>query len=75
MLVMYLCVRGIDVGHGFVCKVIDVRHVFVCVGYRCWSSICEVGVSMLVMYLCVSGIDVGHAFVCKGYRWDNIFTT
>ena len=51
MLVMYLCVRGIDVGH-----------VFVCEGYRRWSFIC-VRVSMLVMYLCVMGIDVGHVFV------------
>jgi hypothetical protein len=64
MLVLYLCVRGIDFGHAFVCKVIDVSHVFVFVGYRCWSCICEVGVSMLVMYLYVSGIDVGHVFVC-----------
>jgi hypothetical protein len=52
MLVMYLCVRGIDVGH-----------VFVCEGYRCWSYICVLGVSMLVKYLCVRSIDVGHAFV------------
>jgi hypothetical protein len=28
MLVMYLCVGGIDVGH-----------VFVCEGYRCWLCI------------------------------------
>ena len=53
MLVMYLCVRGIDVGHLFVCE-----------GYRCWSYICVLGVSMLVMYLCVIGIDVGPIFVC-----------
>jgi len=53
MLVMYLCVRGIDVFHLFVCK-----------GFRCWSCICVLGVSMLVMYLCVRGIDVGHLFVC-----------
>jgi hypothetical protein len=53
MLFMYLCVRGIDDGH-----------VFVCYGYRCWSCICVLVVSMLVMYLCVSGIDVGHVFVC-----------
>jgi hypothetical protein len=53
MLVVYLCGRGTDVGHVFVCK-----------GYRCWSSICVLGVSMLVMYLCVRGIDVGKAFVC-----------
>jgi hypothetical protein len=30
MLVMYLCLRGIDVGHVFVCYGIDVGHVFVC---------------------------------------------
>jgi hypothetical protein len=53
MLVMHLCVRVIDVGH-----------VFECVGYQCCSCICVLGVSMLVMYLCVIGIDVGHAFVC-----------
>jgi hypothetical protein len=64
MLVMYLCAEGIDVGHVFVCK-----------GYRCWSCICMLGVSswscicvlrlsMLVMFLCVRGIDVGHVFVC-----------
>jgi hypothetical protein len=53
MLVMYLCVRGIDVGH-----------VFVCYGYRCWSCICVLGVYMLVMHLFVRGIDVGHVFVC-----------
>jgi hypothetical protein len=46
MLVMYLCVRGIDVGH-----------VFMCEGYRCWSGIC-----VLEVY------DVGHVFVCEGYR-------
>ena len=53
MLVMHLCVRGIDIGH-----------VFVCEGYRYWSCICVLGVQMLVMYLCVNGIDVGHVFVC-----------
>jgi hypothetical protein len=53
MLVMYLCVRGTDVGH-----------VFVCEGYRCWSCICVIGVQMLVLYLCVKDIDVGHVFVC-----------
>jgi hypothetical protein len=53
MLVMYLCVTGIDVGRGFVCY-----------GYRCRSCICVLGVSMLVMYLCVRGIDGGHVFVC-----------
>jgi hypothetical protein len=63
MLVMYLCDRGIDVGH-----------VFVCEGYRCWSCICVLGISMLVMYLCVRvsmlvmylcvlDINVGHVFV------------
>jgi hypothetical protein len=53
MLVMFLCVRVIDVGH-----------IFVCYGYRCWSCICVLGVWMLVMYLCVRVIDVGHVFVC-----------
>ena len=61
---MYFCVRGIDVDHSFVCY-----------GYRCWTCICVLGVSLLVMYLCVRvsrlvmylfvrGIDVGHVFVC-----------
>jgi hypothetical protein len=40
MLVMYLCVRGIDVGHLFLREGIDVGHVFVCEGYRFWSYIC-----------------------------------
>jgi hypothetical protein len=53
MLVMYLCVRGIDVGHASVCE-----------GYRCWSCICVIGESMLLTYLCVRGIDVGDVFVC-----------
>ena len=64
MLVMYLCVRGIHV-----------IHVFVCYGYRRWSCICELGVSMMVMYLCVRvsmlviylyirGLHVGHVFLC-----------
>jgi hypothetical protein len=53
MLVIYLCVRSVDIGH-----------VFVCYGYRCWLRICVIGVSMSVMHLCVSGIDVGHVFVC-----------
>jgi hypothetical protein len=62
MLVMHLCVMVIDVGH-----------VFVCVGYRCWSCICVCGLSMLVMYLCVRGIDVGHVFVCEGNQcWSCI---
>jgi hypothetical protein len=62
MLVMYLCVRGMDV-----------CHVFVCVGYRCWSCICVLGVSMLVMHLCVMGIDVGHVSVCEGHGcWTSI---
>jgi len=52
MLVIYVCVRGNDFGHAFVCK-----------GYRCWSFICVLGVSILVMYLCVCGIDVGNLFV------------
>ena len=57
MLVMYLCVRGIDVGH-----------VSVCDGYRCWSCICVIGGSRLVMYLFVRDIDVGLVFVCEGYQ-------
>jgi hypothetical protein len=52
MLVMYLCVRGIDVGHEFVC-----------IGYRCWLFICLLGVLMMVMYLCIRGIDVVYVFV------------
>ena len=56
MLVMYLWVIGIDVGH-----------VFVGYRYRCWSCICGLKVSMLVMYLWVIGIDVDHVFV--GYRY------
>jgi hypothetical protein len=62
MLVMYLCVR-----------VINVSHVFVCSGYQCWSCICVFGLSMLVMYLCVRAINVGHVFVCSGYQcWSCI---
>ena len=53
MLVMYLCVRGIDVGHAFVCE-----------GYQCCSCICVLGVLMLVVYLCVRGVDVDLVFVC-----------
>ena len=52
MLVAYLCVRGISVGQ-----------VFVWEGYRCWSCICVLGVSMLIMYLCVRGVDGGQVFV------------
>jgi hypothetical protein len=52
MLVMYFCGRGIDVGQ-----------VFVREGYRCWTCIFVLGVSMLVMHLCVRGIYVGHVFV------------
>jgi hypothetical protein len=51
MLVMYLCARGIHVGHIFVCRV------SMLVMYLC------VGVSMLVLYLYVRGIHVGHVFV------------
>ena len=69
MLVMYLCVMGIDVGHAFcvlgvsmlgiyLCvRGIDVGRVFVCYEYRCWACICVLGVSMLVMYMCVRDID------------------
>jgi len=53
MLVMYFCVRGIDVGH-----------VFVCWEYRFWSCICVLGVSKLAMYLCARDIDVDHVFLC-----------
>jgi hypothetical protein len=53
MMVMYLCVSGIDVGHAFVCK-----------GFRCWSCICVCWLWMLVIYLCVRGINVGHVSVC-----------
>ena len=40
MLVIHLCVRGIDVGHISVCEGIDVGHTFVCEGYRYWTYIC-----------------------------------
>ena len=53
MLVMYLFVRGIDVGH-----------VFVCLGYRSWLCICVLRVLMFVMYLCIRGNDVDLVFVC-----------
>jgi hypothetical protein len=33
ILVLYVCVRGVDVGHVYVFK-----------GYRCWSCICMLGV-------------------------------
>jgi hypothetical protein len=62
MLVLYFCVRGIDVGL-----------VFLFEGYRCFSCICVLGVSMFFMHLCVRGIDVGHVFVCERYRcWSCI---
>ena len=64
MLVMYLCVMGIDVGHVFVCYGYRCW-TFICViGYRGWSCIYMLGASMLVMYLCVRGIDVCHVLVC-----------
>jgi hypothetical protein len=56
MLIMYLCVIGIDV-----------VHVFVGYWYRCWSCISGLYVSMLVIYFCVICIDVGHVFL--GYRY------
>ena len=56
MLVMYMCIKGIDVGY-----------VFVGYMYRCLSCICGLQVSMLVMYLCVIGINVFHVFL--GYRY------
>ena len=76
MLVMYLCIRGIDVTSCicvlgvsllvmYLCvRGIDIGHAFVGYGYRCWLCICVLGVSMLVMYFCVRGIDVGHLFIC-----------
>ena len=39
MLVMYLCVIGIDVGHVFGVIGFDVGHEFVGYRYRCWSCI------------------------------------
>jgi hypothetical protein len=57
MLVMYLCVIGIDVGH-----------IFVCYRYRWWSCICGLLVSMFFMYFWIIGIDVDHVFVCYSYR-------
>ena len=62
MLVMYLCVTGIDI-----------VHVFVCCGYRCWACICVLGISMLVMYLCVRGIYIGHIFVCLFIDVGHVF--
>jgi hypothetical protein len=62
-LFVYLCVRGIDVGHAFV----------VSEGYRCSSCICVLEVLMLVAYLGVRDIEVSGVFVCKGYRcWSCI---
>ena len=52
---MHLCLRGINVAH-----------VFMCYGYRCWSCIYVYGVSMLVMYLCVRGIDVVSCICVRG---------
>ena len=53
MSIVFSCVKRIDVGHVFVCK-----------GHRCWSYICVLRVSMLVLHLCARGMDVGHVFVC-----------
>jgi hypothetical protein len=64
MLILYLCVRGIDVDLYLCVRGIDVDHAFACYGYRCWSCIFVLEVSMLVMYLCARIIDVGHVFVC-----------
>jgi hypothetical protein len=62
MLVMYLWVIGIDVGH-----------VFLGYRYRCWSCISGLQVLMLVMYVCIIGIDVGHVFVSYIFRcWSCI---
>jgi hypothetical protein len=75
MLVMHLCVRGVDVGHVFMCygyQCWSCMCVFgyrcwlcICVlGYRCWSCIRVLGVSLLVIYLFVRGIDDGHVLLC-----------
>jgi hypothetical protein len=52
MLVMHLCVRGVDVGHVFV------------LGVSMLLMNLFVRVSMLVFYLCVLVIDVSRVFVC-----------
>ena len=62
MLIMHLCVRGIYVGH-----------VFVCYNYRFWSCIFVLGVSMLVMCMCSRGIHFSHVFVCRGILVDHVF--
>jgi hypothetical protein len=56
MLVMYLWVIGIDVGH-----------VFLGYRYRCWLCISGLLVSILVMYFSVIGIDVGHVPITHKY--------
>ena len=66
MLVMYLWVIGIDVGHVFV---FDVGHVFVCYRYRRWSCFCGLLVSMLVMYVCVIGIDTYNPQMHDQHRY------
>jgi hypothetical protein len=52
MLVMYLCVMGIDIGLAFLCEGIDF-----------WSCICVLREYMLVMHLYVRVIVIGHVFV------------
>jgi len=53
MLVMYLCVRIIDVASCICVLCVSMLAVYLCVR-----------VSMLVVHLCGWGIDVGHVFVC-----------
>jgi hypothetical protein len=63
MLVMYLCITGIDVGHVFVYYGYRCWSYICVLGYRCWPCICVLEISMLIMYLCARGIDVAHVFV------------
>jgi hypothetical protein len=63
MLVMHLCLRGIDVGHAFVCKGYRCWSCICLLGYRCWSCTCVCWLSMLAIYLCDRGIDVGRVSV------------
>ena len=52
MLVMHLCVRGIDVGH-----------ISVCERYRCWSCICVSDIDVGHAFVC-KGYRCCHVFVC-----------
>ena len=65
MLVMYLCVIGIDVGHVFGVIGFDVGHVFVGYRYRCWSCICVLSghVYMCAKWSCICVLS-GHVYVC-----------